>query len=89
MAKPLNSIVKIALVNTTLISHLIDTVHAPPQILPGEHNMEADRYLAMSDDYYVSVDKYSILYCNTPSLVVTESYYNTSITHSKKLLNSK
>ena len=53
MAKPLNSI---ALVNTTLISHSIDTVHAPPQILPGELNMEADRYLAMSDDYYASVD---------------------------------
>ena len=50
--------------------------------------MEADRYLAMSDNYYASVATYSILYCNTPSLVVTEDCYSASctITHSEKLL---
>ena len=51
--------------------------------------MEADRYLAMSDNYYASVARHSLLCCiNTPFLVVTEDYYSASCTttHSEKLL---
>ena len=52
--------------------------------------MKADRYLAKSDIIILHQYSYiySILYCNTPSLVVTEDWYSASctITHSEKLL---